>query len=212
MFEVLEKMFSDATTFQIAFYIVSPIATFLAVGTAYLAIYRQSKPSIVIYYEISPDVGSVIDLVICNHGSGAARDIEFSNPIPIHCWGIESPQPVGSTEFVDTKIPVLAPGKELRYQAGQYGGLLSQVNDNFCVTAKYTYRTPLRNRKSGEDISILDIRYMKYMNTKNSAAHDLSDALKGRNNTIFLQLDKSLKSMDKKLGLIASSLKKEEDE
>lgn len=204
-------MLSDATTFQIAFYIVSPIATFLAVGTAYLAIYRQSKPSIVIYYELSPDVQTVIDLVICNHGSGAARDIEFSTPIPINCWGLESPQPVDSSKFMNSKIPVLAPGKELRYQAGQYKGLISQVINDFSVTAKYTYRTPLRNKKSGEDISILDINYMKHMNTKNSAAHDLSDALKGRNNTIFFKVNRNLESIDNKLGLIASSLKTKEE-
>ena len=198
-------MFIDATTFQIAFYIVSPIATFLAVGTAYLAIYRQSKPSIVIYYELSPDVQTVIDLVICNHGSGAARDIEFSTPLPINCWGIDSPQPIDSSKFMDSKIPVLAPGKELRYQAGQYKGLISKINDGFSVTAKYTYRTPLRTKKNGEDISILDLRYMKYMNTKSSAAHDLSDALRGKNNTIFLKINRSLESIDKKLGLIASS-------
>lgn len=204
-------MLSDATNFQIAFYIISPIATLLAVGTTYLAIYRQAKPSIVIYYELSPDVSSIIDLVICNHGSGTARDIKFSTPIPINCWGMESPQTIDTSKFMSSKIPVLAPGKELRYQAGQYGGLLSQINDNFSVTAKYIYRTPLRNKKSGEDTSILDIRYMAYMNTKNSAAHDLSDALKGRNNTIFLTLNNTLKSIDNKLESIASSMNNNTD-
>lgn len=80
-------MLNDASNFQIAFYIISPIATLLAVWTAYFAIYRQTKPSIVIYYELSPDVQTVIDLVICNYGSGTARDIEFSTPIPINCLG-----------------------------------------------------------------------------------------------------------------------------
>lgn len=114
---------------------------------------------------------------------------------------------------MDSKIPVLAPGKELRYQAGQYKALISQVENGFAVTAKYMYRTPLRNKKNGKDISILDISYMKYMNTKNSTAYDLSDALKGRNNTIFLKVNRTLESIDKHLKLIASSLmSKEENE
>jgi hypothetical protein len=210
MIEIIEKIISNAKFFQIAFYIVSPIATFLAVGTAYYALYRQSKPSIFIYYELS-DAGSVVDLVICNHGSGSARDIEFSPSIPIRCWGIESPDTIGPTTLLDSKIPVLAPSKELRYQAGQYGGLCSQIGESFSVTANYKFRTPLRRSKRGSDTSILDIRHMKYLLSKNSAAYDLSDALKGKNGTIFFQLNKSLKAIDCRLGEIASSLKGNEE-
>ncbi|PHS30272.1 MAG: hypothetical protein COA95_09290 [Methylophaga sp.] len=210
MIEAIEKLMSHAAFFQIAFYIVSPVATFLAVGTAYFAIYRQSKPNIILYYELS-EASTVIDLVICNHGSGAARDIEFSVPIPLGCWGMSSSDDTTPKRFLDSKIPVLAPNKELRYQAGQYGGLFSQIGESFTVAAKYSYRTPLRNGKRGEDTSILDIRYMSHMNSKNSAAYDLSDAMKGRNNTIFSELNKSLKSIDGKLGLIASSIQNNEN-
>ncbi len=49
MLESIANIFSNASGFQIAFYIISPIATFLAVGTAYLAIYKQSKPLVLAY-------------------------------------------------------------------------------------------------------------------------------------------------------------------
>lgn len=208
---MIENMFNDTSSFQIAFYIISPIATFLAVGTAYLAVYRQSKPNILLYYEPSHDAGSIIDLVICNHGTGTARDLEFSDAIPILCWGIEKPQGIDKSKFLKLKIPVLAPGKELRYQAGQYGGLLSEVGEQFSITATYKYRTPLRSKKLGDDTSILDIKYMANMHSGNSAAQDLSDALKGRNNTIFSSINGNLKSIDGKLDRIASALEGNEN-
>ena len=37
----------DPVTFQIIFYLASPVITFLAVATAYLALYRQSKPNVI---------------------------------------------------------------------------------------------------------------------------------------------------------------------
>jgi len=187
---------------QIAFYIISPIGTFLAVGTAYYAIYRQTKPCIVIYYEPNPDTASLIDLVIRNIGTGTARDISFSDPLPILCWGIEKPV---STERkqVGHSIPFLAPGKELRFNAGQYGGLKARVQDGIAVNAQYTFRTPLRSGKKDKDRSMLDVSYMQLAGTKNSAAQDLSDALKGRNQTVFININRSLASISESLSELA---------
>lgn len=71
-----------------------------------------------IYYEPS-NIGSVIDLVISNHGNGTVRNITFSEPVPIRCWGIETPNNIDRNGFIDNNIPVLAPGKEVRYDGGQ---------------------------------------------------------------------------------------------
>lgn len=195
---------------QLGFYIISPIATFLAVATAYLAIYRQSKPNIVVYYETS-EAGSVIDLVICNHGNGTAKNLEFSKALPINCWGIENAEHVSKSDFFNSKIPLLAPGKELRYQAGQYGGLSSVIKESYSLEATYTYKTPLGSKKSGVDTLVLDIRYMSQMHSKNSAALDLSDALKGRNNTIFVELNRSLKSINTTLTNISKKLDRKDE-
>ena len=175
-----------AETLQIAFYIVSPIGTFLAVATAYYAIYRQTKPCVVVYYELNPDTTSLIDLVIRN----------------ILCWGIEKPDSSESKQ-IDHKIPFLAPGKELRFNAGQYGGLKHRVQDGIGVSSQYIFRTPLRSSKKGTDSSMLDVNYMKHASTKNSAAQDLSDALKGKNQTVFINMNKSLASISKSLSELA---------
>lgn len=183
---------------QIAFYIISPIGTFLAVATAYYAIYRQTKPCVVVYYEPNPDTASLIDLVIRNIGTGTARDISFSEPLPILCWGIDKPDNSESKQ-INHQIPFLAPGKELRFNAGQYGGLKDRVKDGISVSAHYTFRTPLRSGKKAADSSMLDVNYMQHAGTKNSAAQDLSDALKGRNHTVFIQMNQSLASISKSL-------------
>ncbi len=199
-------MIDEQKYIQMAFYIISPIVTFLAVAIAYLAIYKQSKPNVVVHYEPSNDVGSVIDLVICNYGGGSARDLEFSVAIPINCWGIEKPNTVDKSSFLKIKIPLLAPGKALRYQAGQYSGLLSQISETLAVTVSYKYRTPLHVEKKGRDISILDIKYMINMHSGNSPAYDLADAMKGRNNTVFLKTNEQLKTINEQLSRIASVL------
>ncbi len=200
---VVSSIIKDPVYFQIAFYIISPLVTLLAVSVAYLAIYRQAKPNVIAHYEPSDNVGTVIDLIICNYGGGTARDVTFSDAIPFNCWGIEAADNIDVSKFLNIKIPVLAPGKTLRYQAGQYGGLISQLNESLPVTASYVYRTPLRKKKKGSDVSILDIKYMSRMSSGNSPAHDLADAMKGRNNTIFLKTNDQLKSVNKNLNRIA---------
>jgi len=60
--------------------------------------------------------------------------------------------------------------------------------------------------KKGKDISILDIKYMVRMHSGNSPAYDLADAMKGRNNTIFLKTNEQLKTISKQLSRIASVL------
>lgn len=187
---------------QTAFYIVSPIGTLLAVATAYYAIYRQTKPCIAVYYEPNPDTATFIDLVIRNIGTGSARDISFSNPLPILCWGVDKPDG-REVKHIDHKIPFLAPGKELRFNAGQYGGLQNIIQDGMSIVAQYTFRTPLHSEKKGTDSSILDVNYMQFSGTKNSAAQDLSDALKGKNDTVFIEMNQSLASISKSLSVLA---------
>lgn len=204
-------MINDPEYFQIAFYIVSPIITFLAVSIAYLAIYRQSKPNISLHYEPSNDVASVIDFVIRNNGGGSAINLKFSREIPISCWGIEQPIKNEKPDSLDIKIPHLSPGKELRWQAGQYGGLLAQVGEGLPVEISYTYRTPLSMKKKAKEISVLDINYMCRMHSSNSPAYDLADAMKGRNNTIFLKTNKQLEAINIHLSRIASALETNEN-
>src|SRR3546814_8221819 len=68
---------------QIIAYVVSPLASLLAVWVAYLAVHRGSQPQLLVYYQPNPDVPSLIDLVIENIGGGSALDVKFSEPLPI---------------------------------------------------------------------------------------------------------------------------------
>src|SRR3546814_5316586 len=82
---------------QITAYIVSPLATLLAVWVAYLALSRNSQPQLLAYYQPNPDVPSVIDLVVENIGGGSAIEVGFSEPLPINCFGIEAPRGGGAS-------------------------------------------------------------------------------------------------------------------
>jgi hypothetical protein len=137
--------------------------------------------------------------VIFNNGAGAARNIVFSRPLPIQCWGIDKPGGIDESLFFTQSIPTLASGKELRYPAGQYGGLEFIIKDSYKLTANYTYRTPLRSKKKGLDTIILDIKHLRQMHSRNSVEMDLSDALLGRNSTIFKEINNSLKTINKTL-------------
>jgi hypothetical protein len=182
---------------QFVFFIVSPLITLSAVAIAYHALYRQAKPSISIYYEPNPDVGSIIDLVIKNSGGSAVKDLTFSTPIPIGRFGIEKADSKQNSCF-DHTIRHLTSGRELRYWGGQYGGLKAAIPTDLEIIARYSFKSPLRKRK-GEDVSVLDVRYLKGCNSSNSAATDLSDALKGNNNTVFIKIKNSLDNISKEL-------------
>lgn len=81
---------------QIIAYIVSPLATLLAVWIAYLAVLRGSQPQLLVYYQPNPDVPSLIDLVVENIGGGSAIGVAFSEHLPIGCFGIERPDGDGA--------------------------------------------------------------------------------------------------------------------
>ncbi|MDH2372318.1 hypothetical protein QD228_00450 [Cobetia sp. 3AK] len=190
---------------QFMFFIASPLITLSAVAVAYHALYRQAKPSISIYYEPNPDIASIIDLVIINSGGSAAKDLTFSPPIPINRYGIEKADSNQEDTFNYT-IRHLSAGRELRYRAGQFAGLREVIPSDLEVTANYSFKSPIRSKKAN-DISILDIRYLEKAQSSNSAATTLSDALRGRNNTIFIQVSKNISDVTKELKNINNHLK-----
>ncbi|QIL91395.1 hypothetical protein GNX18_17610 [Microbulbifer sp. SH-1] len=109
-------------------------------------------------------------------------------------------------------IPVLAAGKELRFSGGQYGGIFSVVGKGKSIHANYEYKSPLRFKKKGRDQSLLNVTYMQQMTSRNSAAHDLSDAVKGRNNTVFAQMVKNLSAINRSLNTISKSISANDDQ
>src|SRR5690625_362894 len=117
---------------QIIAYIVSPLATLLAVWVAYLSLLTRFQPQLLIYYRPNPDIPSLIDLIIENIGSGSAIEVAFSEPLPIACFGIEKPQGDGS-EVPKKGFPAVSAGQRYVFNGGQYAGLESKVGDGLEV-------------------------------------------------------------------------------
>jgi len=115
---------------------------------AYVAVYKNSQPQVVAYYQPSEQQQSIIELVIENIGTGNAFDIKFSKPMPIGWYGIEAPSGRGS--YISTSgIPLLAPRQRLVFHGGQFGGLAKEFGPGgiqLDITYKFNPRCGARKR------------------------------------------------------------------
>lgn len=142
------------TSAQTIFYVISPLVTLMAVSVAYLALFKQSRPHILIQYRPNPGIQTLIDLVIENIGSGMARDVAFSQPLPAQCFGIERPDGPGS-EVLGDGLPAIAAGQRYVFDGGQYGGLVSKIGGNPEIEISYIFRNPIGiNRKRKEQCAL----------------------------------------------------------
>jgi len=187
---------------QIIAYVVSPLATLLAVWVAYLAVHRGSQPQLLVYYQPNPDVPSLIDLVIENIGGGSALDVKFSEPLPIDWWGIEKPD--GSGSFISKDgFPALSAGQRYTFNGGQYSGLESSIGKGLNIKVSYKYRNPLGVLRRAEEAVMLGISHLGRMPTRTSASQAIVDALKGPNKTTVQEIRDELRAMNKHLHLLA---------
>jgi len=179
---------------QIIFYGVSPLVTLLAVVVAYLALAKQSKPHILIHYRPNPNIQSIIDLVIENVGTGMARDVTFSKPLPARCFGIESPDGPGS-EVLGNGLPAIAVGQQYIFDGGQFGGLSDKLGKHLEVEVLYNYRNPLGIIRRRTETCILSVSHLENMTTRTSPGQAIVDALKGPNTTTLQKIENELKSI-----------------
>ena len=189
---------------QTIFYIISPLVTLLAVLVAYLALLRQSRPHIVIHYRPNPNISSFIDLVIENLGSGMARNISFSKPLPVKCYGIEKPNGE-CAEALKNGLPALVAGQQYVFDGGQYGGLKDRIGEGIEIEITYEYQNPIGIKRKRKELSVLGVSHLENMPTRTSAEQAVVDALKGPNVT-------TLQRIEKELGNISAALTKTEDE
>ena len=183
---------------QIIAYIVSPLATLLAVSVAYLSLLRGSQPQLLIYYQPNPDVPSIIDLVVDNIGGGTAIGVNFSEPLPINCFGIEEPD--GEGDAVSKQgFPAVSPGQKYVFTGGQYSGLKSKLGSGLVVTASYKFRNPIGFALKHDEVFTLSIEHMKGMPTRTSANQAIVDALKGPNTTTLQEIRNELRGINKQL-------------
>lgn len=187
---------------QIIAYIISPLATLLAVWVAYLSLFRRDQPQLLVYYQPNPDVPSIIDLVIENIGGGNAIGVTFSEPLPINCFGIERPDGEGSV-VSEQGFPAISPGQRYVFTGGQYAGLYSKLGSGLAVTASYRFRNPLGFTRKHDEAFTLNIEHMKGMPTRTSANQAIVDALKGPNTTTLQEIRNELRGINKHLQLAA---------
>lgn len=191
---------------QTLFYVVSPLVTLLAVLIAYLALLKQSKPHILVYYQINPDIQSIIDLVIENVGNGMAREVRFSQPLPAQCYGIEQADRKPS-EVLGNGFPAIAAGQKYVFTGGQYGGLSAALGDELEIKVTYKYRSPIGINSKRTEVCVLSVSHLESMPTRQSAESAIVDALKGPNTTTLQKMERELRSIGRSLDKIASEVK-----
>lgn len=186
---------------QVVAYIVSPLATLLAVWVAYLSLLARYQPQLLIYYQPNPDIPSIIDLVIENIGSGSAIEVAFSEPLPIVCFGIDKPNGDGS-EIPKKGFPAVSAGQRYIFNGGQYAGLESKVGDGLEVKASYKFRTPAGFLRKHTETFVLGIEHLKEMPTRTSASQAIIDALKGPNKTTIQEIRDELRLLNRQLKIL----------
>jgi hypothetical protein len=187
---------------QVIAYVVSPLATVLAVWVAYLAVLKSSQPHVLVYYQPNPDIPTFIDLVIENVGGGSAVRVTFSKQLPINRFGIEAPRGGGSV--IETQgFPAVSAGQRYTFNGGQYGGLESALGAGLELTVSYRYRNPLGIMRKARECTTLSIGHMRGMPTRTSASQAIVDALKGPNTTTIQEIRNELRGIHKQLQVLA---------
>lgn len=187
---------------QVIAYIISPLATLLAVWVAYLSLLRGSQPQLLVYYQPNPDTPSIIDLVIENIGGGTAMGVTFSEHIPINCFGIAKPDGEGGA-LSKQAFPAVSPGQRYVFIGGQYSGLQSKLGGGLSVVASFRYRTPVGLTVRHEQAFSLSIEHMRGMPTRISANQAIVDALKGPNTTTLQEIRNELRHINQHLEVAA---------
>lgn len=196
-------------TAQFWFYILSPIGTLLAIYVAYIALIKQAQPHITIYYEPDDRQASVINLVVENAGGGTARDITFSQPLPVACFGIEKPDCSGD-EVLGTGLPAIAAGQRYIYMGGQYAGLDDKLGDGLNVKVVYSYNNPIGITRKRVESCVLHVKHLALMPSVKSMEQAVVDALGQTNQTTIHQIRDRLSSINKSLEVLAKATEKQE--
>ncbi len=195
-------MVSDVNKFLSDY--LAPASAALAALVAYIAVYKNSQPQVVAYYQPSKRQQSIIELVIENVGTGNAYGLNFSKPIPISCFGIETPK--GEGRYIPTSgIPSLAPGQRLVFLGGQYSGLLKAVGaEGMPLDISYKFHPPLWFKKNATDTCVLSVKHLEGMATVKSIEQAVVDAIEGHNTTTIKDIRDSLQNIEQHLAKIST--------
>lgn len=174
----------------------------LAALVAYLALYRSSKPQLLIYYRPSPDVSGLIDLVFENIGQGSAIDIKFSTDIPVCCFGYHGLNWSGA--FISKSgFPMLSPGQKYIVDGGQVSGIKEKLNKTLAVRATYKYKNPIGCMSEESESFVLSVEHFSGMTARTSAEQAITDALISQNKTTLHEVRDELRKINASLTKIA---------
>lgn len=126
------------------------VAVAIAGGTAVIALQQmfearrlrieQAQPQVVAYLEQDPDIPDVIEIVIGNFGTTAARNVTVSTSVPVRMTagrGDGAPEPVA----LPARFATLAPGQRWR-TAWDFGSLRTKhaaLSEESRVTFRFDY-------------------------------------------------------------------------
>lgn len=185
---------------------LAPASAVLAALVAYVAVYKNSQPQLVAYYQPSERQQSIIELIIENVGTGNAIDIKFSKPIPIGWYGIEAPSGPGS-HIPTSGLPLLAPGQRLVFHGGQFGGLAKELGPKgIQLDITYRFNPPLWPKKRAIDTCVLSIEHFRGMVTIKSVEQAVVDAVEGRNQTTIKSIRDSVQGIETNLAAISLAM------
>jgi hypothetical protein len=176
---------------QTLFYVISPLVTLMAVSVAYIALVKQTRPHILVHYQPNPGIQTFIDLIVENIGGGMAMNVNFSQPLPIQCFGIEQPKGSG-VEVLGDGLPAIAAGQRFVFDGGQYSGLAKRLGDKIELEVSYSYTNPFGFSRNRTELCVLSVAHLEKMPTRNSAEHAIVDALMGPNETTLQKIQKDL--------------------
>ena len=183
--------------------ITSALAAFLAVGVAYLTLYKSCQPQILAYYQPNPDTQTLIDLVVENVGAGLATNVTFSTPLPIKCFGIVQPKGTDTTT-PKNGFPAISAKQRYIYDGGQFAGLKSKIGAGISIKVSYQFKEPLGFTLTASDDITLSLDHLGNMPSRPSANQAIVDALKSSNKTTVHEIRDELKAINRHLAKLSS--------
>lgn len=188
---------------------LAPASAALAAFIAYLAVYKNSQPQVVVYYQPSSRQTSIIELVIENIGTGPAAEIRFSQPVPICHYGIVHPDSTHNSHLPVSGIPMLAPKQRLVFHGGQYGGLMHALGEKgLALKVSCKFSPPLWCDVTAESTCILAVKHLEGIVTITGLEEAVVNAMSGTSSSTVKDIRDSLRAIDRSL----SELVKEKEE
>lgn len=182
---------------------LAALGAVLAALVAYLALYRNSKPQLLIYYRPNPDARSIIDLVVENIGQGSAIGVKFSTDIPVNCYGLRGLDWRG--EYIPKSgFPMLAPGQKHIFDGGQFVGIEKKLNGGLAVRVSYQYKNPIGCLSEDSESFVLSVEHLKGMSVRKSSNQAIVDALTSHNKTTLHEVRDELHQINAWLEKIAN--------